>query len=92
MSLQRRVHECRKILFSFLIKKNEDVFRDLLRTSPEVLSIVMKLSPEETSKFIHLSNSSYSCKRKMSTMFGKMFNFNVLASEKKQRIFEKSKQ
>ena len=79
------------ILFSFLIKQNQDVFRNLLRTNTDILSIVMKMSPEESSKFMHLSSTSYSSKRKMSTMFGKIFHFNILSSEKKQRSFEKSK-
>ena len=34
---------------------------------------------------MHASNSSYASKRKMATMFCKIFKFNPLASEKKQR-------
>ena len=47
------------------------------------------MGPGQTAKFMHSSNISYSAKRKMSTMFSKIFNFNVFSSEKKQRAFEK---
>lgn len=78
-------------LFSYLIKQNQNVFKKLLRTSSEVLSIVMKMSPEETSDFMHLSGSSYNGKRRMSTILGKIFQFNIFSSEKNQRDFEKSR-
>ena len=78
-------------LFSYLIKQNQNVFKKLLRTSSEVLSIVMKMSPEETSDFMHLSGSSYNGKRRMSTILGKIFQFNIFSSEKNRRDFEKSR-
>ena len=69
-----------KFLFIELIKQNKDVFNDLLRSNKEVLACVMKLTPEETSKFMHASNSSYSSKRKMATIFFKFLSFNPFAS------------
>ena len=51
----------------------------------------MKITPEETAQFMHSSNISYSFKRKMSTMLGKMFNFNIFSTKKKQREFEKDR-
>ena len=79
-------------LYLQLIKQNKDIFTKLLRSSSEILGLVMKMTPEETSKFMHASNSSYSSKRKMATMFGKIFGFNPLASEKQQRFVEKEEQ
>ena len=77
-----------KIIFEYLFKQNPDLFRKLLKTNTKVLSIVMKMGPGETAKFMHSSHISYNTKRKMSTMFGKIFNFKVFSSEKKQRDFE----
>jgi hypothetical protein len=81
-----------RFLFIHLIKQNKEVFKELLRSSKEVLSLIMKMTPEETSKFMHASNSSYNQKRKMATMFGKIFGFNPLSSKKQQKLIEKSKQ
>ena len=79
-------------VYTHLIKQNKDTFINLLRTSLEVLGIIMKMSPEDTSKFMHAFNSSYSSKREMAAMFCKIYQFNLLASEKKQRSVEKTKQ
>ena len=80
-----------EIIFAYLVRQNPELFKNLLKSNKEVLSAVMKLGPGETAKFMHSSNISYATKRKMSTMFGKIFNFNVFSSEKKQREFENEK-
>ena len=80
-----------EVIFAYLVRQNPDLFRNLLKSNTEVLSIVMKMGPGETARFMHSANISYSAKRKMSTMFGKIFNFNVFSSEKKQRAFENEK-
>ena len=81
-----------KFLYVQLVKQNKDIFTSILRSNPEILGLIMKMRPEDTSKFMHASNSSYASKRKMATMFCKIFKFNPLASEKKQREVEKTKQ
>ena len=84
-----RAAKVEKLLFIELVKQNKEIFTDLLRSNKDVLCSVMKLTPDETSKLMHLSNTSYSGKRKIATMLGKVFNFNPFASEKKQREAEK---
>ena len=88
---EERSEKVEKMLYIELVKQNKEVFIDLLRNNTEVLNNVMKMSPAETSMFMHSANSSYNQKRKMATMLTKVFKFNPLFSEKRQRECEKPK-
>jgi hypothetical protein len=78
-------------LLAELIKQHSGDFERLISSNTKVLDKLLKMTPLQTSELMSACNFSFSQKRRLATIMGSIFGFNPLASEVKQRAYEKER-
>lgn len=76
------------LLMATMSHQNKTLFKKLLKTNKPLLREVLALSPEEASTFQHSLHLTTSQRRKMATVFTKVWDFNPLPSEQSQASWE----
>ena len=86
---ERQVKEEIKLLLSKLPNLLPEPFLEVVKSSRKIVTQALQLSPKDTSRLMHSVGVSYSMKRQMVTVLGKLNSFSPFAGEKRQREYEK---
>ena len=78
-----------KSLITMLLTMEQKLFLETVKKNSKFLAQVTKLTAEQSSRMMHAMGITYSQKRKMATVLGKMNGFNPFCGEKRQREYEK---
>ena len=78
-----------KLLLSKLPNLLPEPFLEVVKSSKKIVTQALQLSPRDTSRLMHSVGVTYSTKRQLVTVLGKLNSFSPFAGEKRQREYEK---